>query len=549
MILLAWSVGTTYGQTNASMFAGTTYSSEFGGSMNHGISLSQPMTPHFSMDLDFFQAKGFNDQSVAIQKASIQTLGAGLRYLPFSSATHAVRPWIGFGVAWQSLAIREDAVASNGQTYHLWDDGLLYGTAQSSPMPDIEFPESIYRDNVFETTLDQQTRVVVPIRAGVEFQLTPRLHSTLSVTSMPGPDQRWTAIQAGIGMHFDKPEARTRTVFPDSFLDLGDDADGDGVKDTKDRCGGTEPGAIVDKYGCALDSDEDGVPDHRDLEPHSPDLLVNEDGVSIPLDEWKAMFVPDHKPTNIYHDPDELTAELSASEVASILNASGKTPILPDAEVATHPKSGAEPMNHRNASEVITYRVQFGAFMADYAPPASIYENEEVMALSGQHGLTLHVGPEFASISEARTALARAQASNHSDAFLTAYQNGSRIPMPTDSSEEHPSSSSDAHRSSTKPQSSITFHVQLGRYSAGVPVDVLNEFLAMGTIEQRMESDGTHRYITSGVNAEDPARAHLLTAIEHGFDDAFLVAEIDGVPASITEARQALLDLNETPAE
>ena len=136
------------------------------------------------MDLDYFEAKGFNDQGVAIQMASVQNLGAGLRYLPFSSASNAVRPWIGLGASWQSIAIHEDAVASNGQAYHLWDDGLLYGTPQSSPMPDIDYPESILRDNVYESALYQKTKVVIPIRVGVEFQLTPRLHSTLSVTSV-----------------------------------------------------------------------------------------------------------------------------------------------------------------------------------------------------------------------------------------------------------------------------------------------------------------------------------------------------------------------------
>ena len=57
IILIAFSVGTTFGQTNASVFVGSTYSSDFGGSMNYGVSLSQPMTSCFSMDLDYFEAK------------------------------------------------------------------------------------------------------------------------------------------------------------------------------------------------------------------------------------------------------------------------------------------------------------------------------------------------------------------------------------------------------------------------------------------------------------------------------------------------------------
>lgn len=47
----------------------------------------------------------------------------------------------------------------------------------------------------------------------------------------------------------------------------GNDADGDGVKDRKDRCAGTPAGALVDKAGCPLDADHDGVADGIDLCP------------------------------------------------------------------------------------------------------------------------------------------------------------------------------------------------------------------------------------------------------------------------------------------
>jgi OOP family OmpA-OmpF porin len=42
------------------------------------------------------------------------------------------------------------------------------------------------------------------------------------------------------------------------------DSDGDGIKDSRDRCPGTPAGISVDGNGCPLDSDGDGVPDHQD---------------------------------------------------------------------------------------------------------------------------------------------------------------------------------------------------------------------------------------------------------------------------------------------
>ncbi len=49
-----------------------------------------------------------------------------------------------------------------------------------------------------------------------------------------------------------------------------DDTDGDGVEDKNDRCPGTLAGAIVDRSGCPLDADADGVPDGIDACSKTP---------------------------------------------------------------------------------------------------------------------------------------------------------------------------------------------------------------------------------------------------------------------------------------
>ena len=47
------------------------------------------------------------------------------------------------------------------------------------------------------------------------------------------------------------------------------DEDGDGVRDPRDRCPGTLPGAAVDERGCPFDDDGDGVPNGIDRCPNS----------------------------------------------------------------------------------------------------------------------------------------------------------------------------------------------------------------------------------------------------------------------------------------
>lgn len=48
------------------------------------------------------------------------------------------------------------------------------------------------------------------------------------------------------------------------------DADGDGVKDKKDKCPSTPGGVSVDEFGCPLDTDKDGVADYLDKCPGVP---------------------------------------------------------------------------------------------------------------------------------------------------------------------------------------------------------------------------------------------------------------------------------------
>lgn len=67
------------------------------------------------------------------------------------------------------------------------------------------------------------------------------------------------------------------------FGESGKDSDGDGVKDTIDRCPNTPSGRQVDASGCELDSDGDGVTDFADRCPDTPPG-VTVDSRGCPLD-------------------------------------------------------------------------------------------------------------------------------------------------------------------------------------------------------------------------------------------------------------------------
>ncbi len=46
------------------------------------------------------------------------------------------------------------------------------------------------------------------------------------------------------------------------------DSDNDGVSDSRDNCSNTPVGVVVDKLGCPIDKDKDGIPDYLDACPY-----------------------------------------------------------------------------------------------------------------------------------------------------------------------------------------------------------------------------------------------------------------------------------------
>jgi OmpA-OmpF porin, OOP family len=63
--------------------------------------------------------------------------------------------------------------------------------------------------------------------------------------------------------------AQNDTPTPSKF-EMKKDADGDGVKNKRDKCPSTPPGVLVDGTGCPLDTDKDGVADYLDKCPSVP---------------------------------------------------------------------------------------------------------------------------------------------------------------------------------------------------------------------------------------------------------------------------------------
>jgi OOP family OmpA-OmpF porin len=117
------------------------------------------------------------------------------------------------------------------------------------------------------------------------------------------------------------------------LLDAGcpdGDADGDGVKDSKDKCPTTPKGRKVNAEGCELDGDGDGVVDALDKCPTTPKgRKVNADGCELDSDGDGVVDALDKCPTTPKgHKVNTQGCELD-SDGDGVIDANDKCPTVP----------------------------------------------------------------------------------------------------------------------------------------------------------------------------------------------------------------------------
>ena len=535
-----------------------TVSPESGASaLGTGLSMQQSVGDFVSLDLDTWKGALFQDYGYQGEKAKLSSVGASVRILPFKSSTTAIRPWIGAGLSWGNTNVMADLYDQEGRQYHLWSDGLLYDAEE----PQTSGPRAtsankatqLTRDYAYETSIANNRGLTIPVKLGVDIQLTPSINSSLSFTAQMGNSNVFnsfgsekaiggsalvTTVQAGVGIMLGKRVGRTKikTVFSNNMFAGDIDFDKDGINDIVDRCHGTPFGAPVNEYGCALDTDGDGVADYEDLEIHSLTHYVDNDGIALSREAWDALYATtDTDPNSYILDYAVIIAEFTPEHYKKMLESAGNTAEKSEDEAL-------KLLNESMVNAVLTYRVQYGVFSENQMPG-----NVALETISDDNGLLRFVGPTHKNTTEARTELEQSEALWADDAFITAYRNGKRIPMAEAIGlEAHRSfiaPTTDAPEASesvpnTEVSDAPVYRIQLGRFSDMIPVNIFEMFITLGDVKQVIEKDGTYRYFTTSYNNEAEARTRLDSVKDLGISDAFMTVEFKGEKMSILDARE-----------
>lgn len=419
-------------------------------------------------------------------------IGAGLRVHPEFNIEKAVQPWLGIGLNFMQQSNFADYTNASGEEYYYWSNGQTYDMPEDHPLANVS-ANPVAPDYAFETKTNEVRSLALPVQMGLNLNLTSRFYANASVGVLVGPESSLdprpgytdflTTAQAGFGIRLGKAYAEPRIDYPEEWLELGDDGDSDGIKDSKDRCPGTPMGAPIDKRGCPVDSDKDGVADYLDQEPFSLHRRVNQQGIALSEEQWAALIAQSASQKGSMEELFQRVESEDPRSMVTPVDANGRTP----AELRLLKAFGS---NHST--------IQVKSVKESATPPATT---------QGQNN------SEF--ISPKPTIGSKSETSLHQEFDGDAELNQYRSIMPV-----------------IRP----SYRVQLAEHVRDLDMDAVTPFLVSGQVTQKFDNSSALCIVSKAYLDKKSAEKTLQELQSAGFGNAFLVGEFNGRMISIEAA-------------
>lgn len=241
----------------------------------------------------------------------------------------------------------------------------------------------------------------------------------------------------------------------------------------------------------------------------------------------------------------ELQAEIDAANKQGNTANNGGTPYNTGNNANTTGNENGNNANNASEKGKIIYRVQLGAYKSKLSP--SLFKNVgNIIELKTEDGYYKYASGSYKSISDAAAHKAELVYEGYSDAFITAYQNGKRIPL-SEAGVTYEAAhknyrenlSESANTGSAVDKSLVKFKIQFGAPSKTDRPE-LDEQKDVLDISKEPTSTGLNRYTTGNFKTWKEAEAYKKQLLEKGFNDVFVIATFKGEVISIQEAQELL---------
>jgi hypothetical protein len=197
---------------------------------------------------------------------------------------------------------------------------------------------------------------------------------------------------------------------------------------------------------------------------------------------------------------------------------------------------------HFDGSGVV-YRVQLGAFKNRISPEV-FNTSAGVLELKTGESVYRYVTKGYRSIEQAAAVRADLVVQGYSDAFVTAYQDGKRIPLNQTKAtvnKDYKEDLSETTMFSSVDKGLITFKVQLGGLKKKAQEESMDgRTKGMKDVEKQITSTGSIRYTSGKFKTLEEAEKYRTSLENEGFADAFVIATFRDEVVSIQEALELM---------
>lgn len=192
----------------------------------------------------------------------------------------------------------------------------------------------------------------------------------------------------------------------------------------------------------------------------------------------------------------------------------------------------------------IVYRVQLGAYRNKISTSIFNTSAGAIIELKTGESLYRYVTKGYKTIEEAASVRADLVMQGYSDAFVTAYKSGKRIPMSSTKATLEKDYKEDLNEEkvfSTIDKKLVVFKVQLGPLKRQSQLANMDSKVAeIENIEKQVTASGAVRYMTGTFSNAEDAEIFRKTLESKGFGDAFVIATFKGDIISMQEAADLL---------
>ena len=432
---------------------------------------------------------------------------------------------------------------------------ILFGGVQSL----------VVSTTILDVKQETSSSVVIPFGFGIRMDITERLQFDIAMQfgmgmgdidmSKSNADNSDGYKSLNFTIHYDLFTANKNPSYASfdnsyyadvDFVKLeSEDEDGDLVCDMDDYCPNTPTGIKVDKNGCPLDDDKDGIPNYLDQQKNTPDgSIVDENGVRLTADKYQSTYsdfeIASRRYANFYNEVEIKREDYKTIDEYLIAKANAFN------------KAFNESLNDDSKVVKLVYKVKIGEFKDGI--PASV--TNKLLSLDDLESFTMNdntiiyaVGT-YDTFDEAMSRLFAIEEKGFDDTYIIVDNNGEIsnymelvnepvIEQVVVLDAEEDLETNDLQEDSIVKEvnelssNGTTFRIQIGAFNKPLPDAI---FVGVDNVISFTGKDGLVRYMTGSFTQYKDAIDYQAQMKARGFDDAFIVTYRNGDRVSLNVA-------------